>query len=109
MVDVFSEPIERAAWGIRHIDAPFPNETSNALALTVARSKILSMLVSEKVPVAAQHVNTAVVATDMLSIVKAHGFGMEFFQQPTTAYFNGRQVTILGFLLWIRFGKHVCD
>jgi hypothetical protein len=63
---------------LRNENAPLVNQTSTALAEFVAKSRLLNVIVAEKVPVAAQHVNTAVVCTDMLSIVKAHGMGEIF-------------------------------
>jgi hypothetical protein len=80
VVDVFQDPLERAAWGIRHADAPFVNETSTALAQAVARSKLMNILIEERSKVAAQYVNTAVVSRDLLSIMNAHGLGKEYYQ-----------------------------
>jgi hypothetical protein len=80
-VDVFQDPLERATWGIRYADAPFVNETSTAVVQAIARSKLMNMLIEERSMVAAQYVNTAVVARDMLSIVNAHGLGEQCFQR----------------------------
>jgi hypothetical protein len=85
-VDVFQDPLERAAWGIRHIDAPFVNETSTALVQAVARSKLMNILIEERSKTAAQYVNTAVVARDMLSIVNAHGFGKKSSQRDKCSH-----------------------
>ena len=51
------------------------NETSGALGEAVALASLEQQLISANVPLAAQYVNTAVVCTDMLSIVRAHGMG----------------------------------
>ncbi|PVF98198.1 alpha/beta-hydrolase [Serendipita vermifera] len=72
-VNIFTHPLEREAWDLRNQDAPLVNQTTFALAEIVAKFRLINAIVAEKVPVAAQHVNTAVVCTDMLSIVKAHG------------------------------------
>jgi hypothetical protein len=75
MVDIFPHQLERESWDLRNKDAPFVNQTPSAMAEIVAKSRLLNDLVAEKARAAAQHVNTAVVCADMLSIVKAHGMG----------------------------------
>ncbi|PVF98203.1 alpha/beta-hydrolase [Serendipita vermifera] len=72
-VDIFPHSLERESWELRNQDAPLVNQTSSAMAEIMAKSRLLNALVAEKASVAAQHVNTAVVCADMLSIVKAHG------------------------------------
>ncbi|PVF98199.1 alpha/beta-hydrolase [Serendipita vermifera] len=72
-VDIFTHQLEREAWDLRNQDAPLVNQTTFSLSEIVAKSRLINAIVAEKVPVAAQHVNTAVVCTDMLSIIRAHG------------------------------------
>ncbi|KIM23795.1 hypothetical protein M408DRAFT_332157 [Serendipita vermifera MAFF 305830] len=74
VVNVFDTPLERASWYLRLLEAPYINETSTALVEVVAKARLINELVAQKVPAAAEHVNTAVVCRDMLSIVQAHGY-----------------------------------
>jgi hypothetical protein len=55
-------------------------ESNSAWGQIAGRSKILHTLIEEKVANVTQHATTPAVATDMLRIVKAHGFGMS--KQP---------------------------
>lgn len=73
IVDIFPLPLEREKFALRYSDAPLMNETSGALGEAVALARLTHQLIYAKAPLAAQYVNTAVVSTDMLSIVKAHG------------------------------------
>jgi hypothetical protein len=50
-------------------------ESNSAWGQIAGRSKIVNTLIEEKVANATQHATTPAVATDMLRIVKAHGFG----------------------------------
>ncbi|KAG8810837.1 hypothetical protein FRC17_002742, partial [Serendipita sp. 399] len=73
VVDVFPLPLERESFALRYLEAPFINQTSTALSQVMARATLVNQLIEERANVAAQYLNTAVVSTDMLSIVKAHG------------------------------------
>ncbi|KZS91699.1 alpha/beta-hydrolase [Sistotremastrum niveocremeum HHB9708] len=70
-VNAFPLPAERATWNLRA--GPLVNETADALAVAYANTKILGQLVEQRTKHAAQHVSTAIVARDMLSITRAYG------------------------------------
>ncbi|PVG01812.1 alpha/beta-hydrolase [Serendipita vermifera] len=73
VIDIFETPLDRAAWQIRMLEAPFVNESSSALGQFAGRAKLINTLIEEKAANATQHATTPVVATDMLRIITALG------------------------------------
>ncbi|KZT36575.1 hypothetical protein SISSUDRAFT_1049722 [Sistotremastrum suecicum HHB10207 ss-3] len=70
-VNAFPTPAERATFNLR--EGPLVNETADALAVLYAGSDVLGQLVELRSKESAEHVSTAVVARDMLSITRAYG------------------------------------
>ncbi|KZS95703.1 alpha/beta-hydrolase [Sistotremastrum niveocremeum HHB9708] len=71
VAEIFTTPAERATWNLR--DGPLINSTDDALSVAYAQSVILGKLAEERIKDVAEHVSTAVVARDMLSITRAYG------------------------------------
>jgi len=67
----FPSDVSRVAWNLR--SGPIINSTKNALALAYSRAQVIGDIAAENARNASQYVSTASVATDMLSIMKAHG------------------------------------
>jgi pimeloyl-ACP methyl ester carboxylesterase len=70
-ISLFSTQSERAAWDLQEGSAI--NSTSDALSRMYARAQIWGKLAQDKASDTGQYVSTAVVARDMLSIVRANG------------------------------------
>ncbi|KZT36576.1 hypothetical protein SISSUDRAFT_1049725 [Sistotremastrum suecicum HHB10207 ss-3] len=70
VADIFSTPAERVTWSLR--EGPLVNSTPDALSVLYAQSVIIGKLGEERLQDVAQHVSTAVVARDMLSITRAY-------------------------------------
>ena len=71
LFSVFTSLSQASAWGLQSIfDA---NSSSNAIGRIHAQSQIISTLAFNNAIKVGQHMSTAVVSRDMLSIVRAHG------------------------------------
>ncbi|KAF8482305.1 Alpha/Beta hydrolase protein [Gautieria morchelliformis] len=70
-VAIFSDQYERAYWNSGA--PPLINSTSDSLLDAYTRSQLLGELSIKRTMHAAEHVSTATVARDMLSITQAHG------------------------------------
>lgn len=67
----FKDSAERETWSL--LEPALINATSDALSKRIARAHVLNSLIKKRSGDIAQHVNSATVARDMLSIVHAHG------------------------------------
>ena len=72
-IAVFSDPAQGATWNFNTQLVPLPNMTADAIARIRARALIYNSIAKTSLEEEAQHVGTAAVARDMLSIVRAHG------------------------------------
>lgn len=72
--NAFESEAEALTFSIQRHDDPYLGAAPGALGRTLARSQTLGRLVEARASDVAPYVSTALVARDMLSIVKAHGF-----------------------------------
>jgi pimeloyl-ACP methyl ester carboxylesterase len=70
-VEIFSDIYERAYWNTGA--PPLINSTSDSFLHAYTRSQVFGELSGKRARHAAEHVSTATVARDMLSITQAHG------------------------------------
>lgn len=71
LISFFPSSAERITWDLGN--GPIINATPNALALTYARAQVLGDIAQKNNGNVTQYVTTALDATDLLGIVKAHG------------------------------------
>jgi pimeloyl-ACP methyl ester carboxylesterase len=72
--NVFESEAEASTFSIQRQYDPFLGIAPGALGQTLARTQILGRLAEVRASDVAPYMSTALVARDMLSIVKAHGF-----------------------------------
>ncbi|KIP02216.1 hypothetical protein PHLGIDRAFT_305697 [Phlebiopsis gigantea 11061_1 CR5-6] len=73
-VNVFHDRAEGAAWRLREATDPLPNVTEDGVSRLWARSQVYGELAKQNTMGTSPYVSTALVARDMLSIMRAHGF-----------------------------------
>lgn len=73
-VIVFPDRAEEAAWRLREVTDPLPNTTDDAVSRIYGRAQVHGDIAKESTSHASPYVSTALVARDMLSITRAHGF-----------------------------------
>ena len=71
---VFPDDAEGAAWRLRQVTDPLPNETGDGVSTLWARSHVYGEIAKQNTMESSPYVSTALVARDMLSIMRIHGF-----------------------------------
>jgi pimeloyl-ACP methyl ester carboxylesterase len=71
---IFETEAEASTFAVQLKDDPYIGTAPSSLGRTLARYQTLGMLAQARASDVAPYMSTALVARDMLSIVKAHGF-----------------------------------
>ncbi|EKM58437.1 uncharacterized protein PHACADRAFT_252751 [Phanerochaete carnosa HHB-10118-sp] len=99
-VVVFKDQAEDATWRLRELEDPVPNTTADAVPRLWAKAQVFGMLVNQTAQGSAPYVGTALVARDMLNIMRAHGF-------DKIQYWGFSYGTVLGATFAAMFPDHV--
>jgi pimeloyl-ACP methyl ester carboxylesterase len=73
-IQVFRSPEEKSSWELREQGDPLHSETADAFARSYARWSVFGHLALERTRISAEYASTAMVARDMLLIIRAFGF-----------------------------------
>jgi hypothetical protein len=73
-VVVFTDVAEGAAWRLRQSSDPLFNQTMDAVSRLYGRAEVYGKIANVTTFGASPYVSTALVARDMLSITRAHGY-----------------------------------
>ncbi|GJE96255.1 alpha/beta hydrolase [Phanerochaete sordida] len=99
-VVVFPDSAEGAAWRLREQNSPAPNSTVDAIARIYGNAQVYGAVANVSAQDSAPYVSTAIVARDMLNIVRAHG-------SEKLQYWGFSYGTILGSTFAAMFPNHV--
>lgn len=73
-VVVFPDKAEDAAWRLHEGSDPAANTTADAISRIYSRGQIFGEIAQRTTMHASPYVSTALVARDMLNIMRAHGY-----------------------------------
>lgn len=72
-MSIFRDQAEGATWRLREATDPLPDPAGDGVAKLYARHQVYGEIAKRNTMHASPYVSTALVARDMLSIVRAHG------------------------------------